>query len=216
MPTVDEILSGLREVANNWKVLAIFWHVYFGAAIVALVFGRRPSKKTAGLLLALPIFSVGAIAWISANPFNGIVFALAGILIVVFSIKLRSEKAQTAPAPFLIPGALMCAFGWIYPHFLETSSFLPYLYSAPIGLVPCATLSIVVGTALVLNGLGSRAICIVLGVMGLFYGMTGVAQLKVAVDWALLTGAAIILVLGFFLKSNRPSVGGRATTPSQG
>ena len=41
---------------------------------------------------------------------------------------------------------------WIYSHFLETSSLVPYPYSAPIGLIPCPTLLITIGPALDLTG----------------------------------------------------------------
>jgi len=97
----------------------------------------------------------------------------------------------------MIPGIILFIFGWIYPHFLDTPSFLPYLYSAPIGLIPCPTLSIVIGLALVLNGLGSRALSLVLGLSGMFYGITGVTQLGVAIDLVLAPGAIMILVRAF-------------------
>jgi hypothetical protein len=100
---------------------------------------------------------------------------------------------RVAPAGFLFPGLALFAFGWAYPHFLDSVSFLPYLYRAPTGLIPCPTLAIVIGLALVLDGLGSRALCLALGVAGLFYGVTGVVRLGVVIDWTLLLGAAVLL-----------------------
>jgi hypothetical protein len=97
-------------------------------------------------------------------------------------------------------GALLFAFGWVYPHFLNTSSFLPYLYSAPTGLIPCPTLSIVIGLALILGGLGARTWSLVLGVTGIFYGIFGSAWLGVLIDWVLLLGALTIV---FFVLVER-------------
>lgn len=194
MPTVEQILLRLGEIANNWRLLAIFWHAYFAVYMIAVILGIRPPKRLAGLLLALPLLSVSTAAWASANPFNGIIYALVGILFIVFSVGLPRQDVQMAPLWIMIPGIILFVFGLVYPHFLETSSFLPYLYSAPIGVIPCATLSIVIGFFLILNGLGSRALSLILGLSGLFYGITGVAQLRVSLDWVLLLGAVMTLI----------------------
>lgn len=193
MPTVEQILNGLAEVANLWKFLALFWHVYFAALVLALALGARPAKRLAGMLLAPPLLSASVMAWVAGNPFNGLVFALLAAMVLYFSARLPGGPVRIAPAWFLFPGLALAAFGWAYPHFLETSSFLPYLYMAPTGLIPCPTLSIVIGLALVVDGLGSRALCILLGAAGLLYGIIGVARLQVAIDWELILGAAIIL-----------------------
>jgi hypothetical protein len=201
MPTVEQILLGLKDVANNWRPLAIFWHAYFAALMIVLMTGFRPSKRLAGLLLGLPLLSVSLVAWASSNPFNGIVYALIGILFIYFSTRLPREKVQIAAGRMMIPGVILFLFGWAYPHFLNTSSFLPYLYSAPTGLIPCATLSIVIGLFLILNNLGSRALSLILGLSGLFYGTTGVFQLKVSIDLILLLGA-ITAVIAAFVRKN--------------
>ncbi len=197
MPTVDQILNGLRESANTWKAVSVFWHVFFGVAVIVLPAGIRPSKRVAGVLLGLPLLSVSTIAWLSSNPFNGLIFAVVGIVFLFVSARLQPGRVRIAPALFLTPGVLMFVFGWVYPHFLNVSGYFPYLYAAPLGLIPCPTLSIVIGSLLILDGLNSRALCILLGGAGLFYGVTGVVQLHVALDWALLFGAAVILVLAF-------------------
>lgn len=197
MPTSEQILAGLREIVNSWQALAIFWHVYFAAIAVALILGARPPRRIAGLVLALPLLSVSIIAWASSNPFNGIIYALISILFIYFSARLLRGNVQIAQLWIMMPGIILFLFGWVYPHFLDTSSFLPYLYSAPTGLIPCPTLSIVIGLLLVLNGLDSRALSLILGFAGLFYGVTGVAQLGVMLDWVLLAGASLLVVFAF-------------------
>jgi hypothetical protein len=206
MPAIAQILSGLKEIANSWKPLSMFWHVYFSAGVLALALGFRPMKRWAGLLLAPPLLSVSAMAWTVANPFNGAAFAVLGVLVLYFSARLPKEPARIAPPWFLLPGLALFVFGWTYPHFLETQSFLPYLYAAPTGLIPCPTLSIVIGLALVLDGLGSRTLCIVLGIAGLFYGIVGVVRLGVTIDWELLLGALIILARAFARKPKAQTI----------
>src|SRR5512136_1964048 len=116
-PTLEGIISSLTELADNWRLTAVFWHLYFAVFIAALVFGIRPSKRMAGLLLALPFLSVSVLAFTIFNPVNGIGFAMVGLLLVYISVKMQREPVQIAPWWMLIAGALMFVFGWIYPHF---------------------------------------------------------------------------------------------------
>ena len=51
MPAPEQILNGLRTIANQWQILAILWHVYFGVLAVGLILGVRPSKRVGGVLL---------------------------------------------------------------------------------------------------------------------------------------------------------------------
>lgn len=194
MPTPDEILSGLSEIANNWRVLGIFWHVYFGVLALLLLQGARPPRRVTGVLLGLPLLSVSVLAWITGNPFNGTFFAVSGIALVALSTRLPHDRVRVASWWPVTVGVLLFAFGWVYPHFLNTSSFLPYLYSAPTGLIPCPTLSIVIGLALILGGIGSRPWSLVLGVTGIFYGLFGSVRLGVLIDRILLLGALAIVL----------------------
>jgi hypothetical protein len=200
MPSAEQILSNLSVIANTWWMLAVFWHLYFGVVIFLLIVGVRYYKRAAGILLLLPFISVSIIAWIYFNPFNGLVYALVSIVMLFASLKLPSEKVRIAPLWMFIPGIIMFAFGWIYPHFLGASSFVPYLYSSPVGLIPCATLTIVIGSLLILNGLQSRLILFLLGITGLFYGLTGVFKLRVGIDIVLLLGAIVTLAVGIFRR----------------
>jgi len=201
MPTAEQILLGLKEVANNWRPLAIFWHVYFAALVMILISGIRPARRTAGLLLGLPLLSVSIAAWTVSNPFNGVIYAVVGLIFLYLASRLPRENIQLAPISIIVPGIILFLFGWVYPHFLETTSFFPYLYSAPTGLIPCPTLSIVIGLFLILDCLGSRALSLILGLSGLFYGLIGAFRLRVSIDGVLLLGAVITLVLA--LTRNR-------------
>jgi len=202
MPAPEQILGGLAEITNQWRTLAIVWHVYFGALALGLILGARPSKRMAGILLGLPMFSVSVLAWAAADPFNGAFFSLAGITLIVVSSRLPGERIETAPTWVVIAGAFMFVFGWLYPHFLDAPSWVPYLYSAPTGLIPCPTLSIVTGTTLILIGLGSRTWSLVLAATGISYGVFGAARLGVMIDWVLVLGSLLLAFIAL-----RPSIG---------
>ncbi len=189
MPSPEQILAGLTRIANGWFGLAVAWHVALAAALGALAAGVRPSRRAAALLLCLPMASVSALAWTSGNPFNGTTFAAFALALGLLSLALPKGPVRRGPAWTTAAGALMVGFGWLYPHFLEGRSALAYLYGAPLGLVPCPTLSAVIGLALLGGGVGGRAWPSVLAGAGLFYGLFGTLRLGVTLDWGLVAGA---------------------------
>jgi len=189
MPTSAAILAGLEAIAADWRLLSVLWHAYFAVMVLGLVFGVRPSRRMVGLLLAFPLLSVSILAWVHGNPFNGALFALTGLVMAAISMRLSRGNVEIASAWLVVAGALMIGFGWIYPHFLENATPMEYLYAAPTGLIPCPTLSIVIGFTLILGGLRSRPWCLVLTMVSLFYGIFGAARLGVKIDGVLLFGA---------------------------
>ena len=101
----------------------------------------------------------------------------------------------------------MLTFGWTYPHFLAADRWTTYLYAAPLGLIPCPTLSALIGVALILGRFESTLWPATLGLFGIAYGVIGVVRLGVAVDAALLSGAAVLgaLCISSAFQRRRPS-----------
>lgn len=197
MPSPDEILESLRLTSNNWRLLSLLWHGYFAFLVVPIVIGRRATKPMVGVLLTLPILSVSILAWISTNPFNGTVFAVLAIALLVIAMRLPPGNVKVAPYPVAVPGVLMIGFGWVYPHFIDNATPVEYLYAAPTGLIPCPTLAIVIGVTLLLGGLESRPWCLLLAVAGFFYSIYGAGWLGVRIDWILLLGILITAYVAF-------------------
>jgi hypothetical protein len=202
MPAPEIILNGLSSIANQWWLLAVAWHAYFAVLVVGLILGVRPTKRVAGVLLALPLLSVSVLAWTAANPFNGALLGIAGVALIALALRLPNGRIQIAPLWVVAAGALLFLFGWVYPHFLDTFPLFAYLYAAPTGLVPCPTLSIVIGLALIAGGLDSRVWTTVLAATGLFYGLFGALRLGVTIDIVLLLGAVIAIVVVFLPKTH--------------
>ena len=100
-------------------------------------------------------------------------------------------------------GSFLILFGWVYPHFLGTGSWLRYLYAAPAGLIPCPTLSFTIGFALLANGFSSRGYATVLGLLGLFYGLFGTFRLGVRIDLVLVIGSLALLTLSALRVSRK-------------
>lgn len=207
MPSSEDIVRGLGEIARGWPRLAVLWHLYFSVIVVALLAGYRASRRIMGVLLAIPLLSVSALSWEGGNPFNGTVFGLATVTLLVAAKRLGLEKVELASKPSVAAGTLLLAFGLVYPHFPTVGSVLSYLYAAPTGLIPCPTLSAIIGLALILGGFGSVLWPAILGVLGLFYGFYGAVTLGVSIDWILFAGAFCVLVV---CVGNHRNIHGRA------
>lgn len=82
---------------------------------------------------------------------------------------------------------------------------MPYLFAAPTGLIPCPTLSVVMGFAIIYRAFNSYAWSITLLVAGLFYGIFGIFKLHVWLDIGLLLGSIFfaIIVLKYIGKKSK-------------
>lgn len=202
MPDKEQILNTLQSIANQFTTVAIIWHLVLYIFIALLLFKLYPSGQLTGILLSLPLISVAVFAWVAGNPFNGSVFALLAILVLVFGLRIPPVPVEISRLPFLVAGIAMVIFGLVYPHFLENGSLVRYLVAAPTGLIPCPTLSVVIGFALIFSGLNSQALTLTLVVAGLFYGLFGAFRLGVTLDIFLLLGTGTLLVQYFVMLKN--------------
>ncbi len=205
MPTAGEILEGLTKIADSWRMLAVLWHIYFGLLVVFALLGFRPQNRLVGALLIPLLASVSVLAWINGNPFNGAAFGALSVALVALLWNLSGRPVEWARPTWLLLGLLLVSFGWAYPHFLEEDPASTYLYAAPLGLIPCPSLSLVVGVTIIFSGLHSRVWSLVLASAALFYGVFGALYLGVTIDWMLAGGG-----IGLLALSIHQAVGGVA------
>jgi hypothetical protein len=195
MPAKSELLAQIFRIANESVPIAIGWHVVAAVVVIALVAGWRPSIRAAGALVALPMLSVSALAWIHGNPVNGTVFLFGAAALLALGLTHGAGVTEPGPRWARLAGVAAIALGWIYPHFVVVGSPVELLWAAPLGVLPCPTLSLLVGVALLGGGLGSPPLSAVLAGMGLFYGVIGVVALGVLLDAGLLVAALALAVL---------------------
>ena len=188
----DVILAAATAIANEWRVLAAAWHIAV-AALAVLVWWRRVDGRAIAAVLALMPLSVAIMAAWSGNPFNTTMFVALGLVMLAFAGTEVSAQLRLAGARDVTAGAIMCAIGWAYPHFLDGPAW-QYLYVAPLGLLPCPTLAFLMGVSLLADSFGSKPWAILLGSMGMLYGLIGVFVLRVTIDWWLIAGATALLV----------------------
>lgn len=189
--TRNAILASAAAIAADWRWLAMVWHAVFALVLVAIVAFRIRDRRALAMAAALPFTTVAALAWWSGNPFNGTVFTVFASVLVATAARLPKSPIPIGRPSAVWAGACSCAFAWSYPHFLP-GPWTQYFYAAPLGLLPCPTLSLCVGLSLLTQGFGSiRWTIIVIG-GALTYGAVGVIGLGVTIDWALIAGALIL------------------------
>ncbi len=194
VPSTEEILIDLARLANDYLLLAVVWHAAVFLALVAIVSERwRPSRRGAALLLTLPLLSVSSLAFVSGNPVNGIVFL--GFAIASAAIASRMTKDEVSPGPMWATGvgAGMLVLALLYPHFLEGRATWTYLFAAPVGVIPCPTLALVLGFGLLAGGFASRVWSWLFAIAGFVYGVTGIFKLGVWLDAGLFAGAIALV-----------------------
>ena len=194
MPPAETVLSWATNVANDWRWLAISWHLALGLLLIAASCLRVPQRLVARLLL-LPIVSVAVLAWLSGNPFNGLMFTVVAALLVRATRDLPWSGATRAAPGWRLAGGALMAFGWFYPHFLITDTWGAYAYASPFGLLPCPTLFVVVGWTLAAGAFRSVNWSALVAAAGVVYGAIGVFTLGVVLDVWLLVGAALLAAL---------------------
>jgi hypothetical protein len=192
MLNAAEILAGLGRITNEAFVHAVLWHVIVGVAAAALWLGWRPSPRLAGGLLCLPLVSVSGFAWAFGNPFNGSSFGLLALLLGWIAWRTPKGAVTSSPRWTTALGGLLIVFAWSYPHFLVGRPGYAYLVGAPLGLIPCPTLSLVIGVGLIGYGPNTKGWSFVLASAGVFYALFGALRLGVVIDLALLTGSIAI------------------------
>jgi hypothetical protein len=204
MPVPSEILEKLAAIANDCTPAAIGWHVSVALVLLAFVLGWSPSQRTMTFFVASLLASVAVAAAVYGNPFNTIMFA--GLTVAILVLGWRDARLCTPTATWeRWAGLAMVTFAWVYPHFLEGNP-ARYLYEAPLGLVPCPTLAMAIGLALLFD-LGRRAQRLTLAGAGIAYGLYGAFGLGVVLDVALFAGATALAIATLSRRASRDMSG---------
>lgn len=203
MPSSSEILSQLSFLAQSYLWLAILWHLV--VFVVMTRKGWRPKQRHAAQLLLLPLISVSLLGWVHGNPFQGLVFLCLSIALGVISFQLANRPVSLHRKWTFPVGVFALLYALVYPHFLAEKSAWLYLVAAPVGVIPCPTLSLVFGFSLLFSGFYSRAWQGVCGLVGLFYAIFGIFVLGVWLDLGLLLITLSMLMIPYLTDASASS-----------
>jgi predicted CoA-binding protein len=202
MPDAHTLLESLHAIANTYVPLAVAWHGALAVYLfIALGLGKEPRWRLLGRLLALPVASVSILAWLSGNPFNGTVFGALTVFLLLWAQRLRKDAASPALSLRAARGLspFMLAYAAAYPHFVNGGLSWLTLLTAPLGVLPCPTISLLVAAGLFSGGFGSRSWSRVVAATGLAYAVLGILVLGVWLDVGLLLGALLLFGISFRL-----------------
>lgn len=185
------ILKSLFAMVEANGSLAIAWHVFVGVFVIALAAGWRPSRRTVCILATFPLLSVAVVALRAGNPFNAFVF---GALAIAVAIAGGGASRDPIAIEHPVLATIFLAFGWTYWHFVE-GSFAIVTYGTPLGVIPCPTLALLVGLALLTGVFRHRSFAWIVTIAAAAYGLFGLFVLRVGIDVVLVFGA---LILAFF------------------
>jgi len=61
-------LASATTIANEWRAVAVVWHVVVTVIVTAVFCGWRPSNRATACVLSAPFLSVSVAAWAWSNP----------------------------------------------------------------------------------------------------------------------------------------------------
>jgi hypothetical protein len=195
MPSPERVLTELAALASLARGLALLWHLAMLLVLWALWTGRwRPSRRLAAMLSAAPVATAAILAAAVKNPFNAAVLGLTAVALLAFGARLSTRRVEWSAPWAASLGAAAVAYALVYPHFIPGGLELA-VFLAPVGVIPCPSLALVLGLGLLGDGFGSKAWSAVAVVVGLFYALFGILRLGVWLDVGLLVAAISLAVL---------------------
>lgn len=188
----ERILNYLTMVSNQNLWLNALIHLMVLAAVLVLIFGKNTKIKqwVVDGVICLLFISVATVSFVYGNPF---IFLIMAVLTIFALIELRQGKNEFTTPKFNLHTLIAFTsiiIGFWYPHFVKANPIALLLVS-PAGIIPCPTLLIVLGLLTLAYPKVNKTQYIITVLIGTFHGNTGVFQLKVFLDMA------IIIVVGY-------------------
>lgn len=189
MPTPTDLLAQLAATAHAFRNVALVWHLAVIAALALVRLGAwSPRNPHAAWLSGAPVVSAAMLALASHNPFNAVVLGVVAIALAAIAGALP-ERPWASPAPtWRAIGLLTVGYALAYPHFVQIATWSDFAF-APTGVLPCPSLALTLGFALLAEGFGSKAWSLVAAAAGAAYGVFGVVRLGVWLDLGLIAAA---------------------------
>jgi len=183
----ESILNAIHAAANTSQVVNLVMHLLVLGAVLSLfsISNVKVKRYVFDGTLFILAASVATISIVNGNPFNLITFVIIAIVSIIEVIRGKNWVSRPKMNPNSIACFVFILVGFVYPEFVNANALVLPIVS-PLGAIPCATLLVILGMLNLLVPQVNKTQFIVTTMLGLFYGVTGVFQLKVYLDIALL------------------------------
>lgn len=189
------VFQRLERAAKGVLLYSPFVHVIFLAGLVLGYFlPDNRDRLYSGLSLFLSVSATFVAGLYGLIP-NLVVF---GILSVLFATafwrrQLRFEGVPAGPFSILLT-ATGLLFGFWYPHWVDTPSWLNGFLYSPLGSLNCPTLLALCGMAGLTNQQRPLLLELVLALATLYFGAFGLFRLNVYLDVTLVLCGILLLI----------------------
>lgn len=185
--SAQSILNAIESAANTSLAFNFVMHVLVLGAICCLLLAADSKTRQYvlnGIFLTLAI-SVAVICLVNGNLFNLVTFAVIATVSTVELFRGKNRIGKLKADFNSIASFVFILIGFVYPDFVKANpALLPFV--SPLGAIPCPTLLVMLGMLNLSIPHVNRVQFVTTTVLALFYGITGVFQLGVYLDIALL------------------------------
>lgn len=190
--STENIVHYLTTVTNQNLWLNALIHLVVLAAVLVLFFGKNKNTKrwVVDGTICLLFISIIAVSIAYGNPFHFITMGLLAIFALIEFWQGKNDFTTPKINLHTLIAFSSIIIGFWYPEFVKANPIALLLFS-PAGIVPCPTLLIVLGLLTLAYPKVNKTQYIITAIVGAFYGITGVFQLKVPLD------LAIIVIVGY-------------------
>lgn len=188
----EKILNYLIMVSNQNLWLNALIHLMVLTAMLVLIFGKNTKNKkwVVDGVICLLFISIVSVAIVYGNPFHLLTMGLLAIFAVIELWQGKNEFITPKINLHTLIAFVSIIIGFCYPEFVKANP-IGLLLVSPAGIVPCPTLLIVLGLLTLAYPKVNKIQYLMTVLIGTFYGVTGVFQLKVFLDMA------IIIIVGY-------------------
>ena len=208
----ENILNYLINISNANLLLNLLNHfiIYFALILffVLRFIGKiKAARIVRNVSVILLILSIIGNALYYGNPFHLITFSVILMFFIIFQKKALKENENFATnkqndikdIAIIIISAIFIFLGVFYPEFVEVS--IPqYLLFAPVGIVPCPTLLVILGFFNLTLTKSDKKTEIAFIILTCVYAIIGTFIFKVYLDITLIL-LAIFSIINLFMHS---------------
>lgn len=204
----EVILQFLPMLANKYLYINALMHLLVFFTVAMIFMPHIKFKKTVfNILILVLMLSISILSIVNGNPFNFLTFFVLSVFAFIEIIKAKNEITTPKISIKTILCLVFILIGMWYPHFVNAHPAL-LIFLSPVGVLPCPSLYVLLGLLNLYHPQVNKSLFTATALIGLFYGITGVFVLNVALDIPLLIlNIYSIYNLRFLLKKNKNAAG---------